>query len=204
MKNQCQCNGIEQVKNKDEHYNLISALHKSLRGSDVDAALYWLARMIEGGEDVKFIARRLIISASEDIGNANPTALVIANNCFQAVNIIGHPEARIILSQTIIYLACSPKSNTAYNAINKAQEAVKQSGSLSVPLHLRNAPTKLMKDLNYGKEYNYSHNHDLNFVNQEYLPLDLTGTVFFEPGNNDKEKAFRHFLKTRWNEKYNY
>ena len=188
----------------ENHYDIASALIKSIRGSDPNGALYWLARMLEGGEDVKFIARRLIVSASEDVGNANPTALVIANNCFQAVNIIGHPEARIILSQTIIYLACSPKSNTAYKAINKAQEAVKQRGALSVPIHLRNAPTKLMKDLNYGKEYNYSHNHDLNFVNQEFLPLDLTGTVFFEPGNNDKEKAFRHFLKTRWNEKYNY
>ena len=191
-------------KSGENHYDIASALIKSIRGSDPNGALYWLARMIEGGEDMKFIARRLIISASEDIGNANPSALVIANNCFQSVNIIGHPEARIILSQTIIYLACSPKSNTAYKAINKAQEAVKQNGAIPVPLHLRNTPIKLMKNLNYGKEYNYSHNNDLNFVNQEYLPSDFTGTVFYEPGNNDKEKAFRHFLKTRWNEKYNY
>lgn len=191
-------------KTGELHYDIVSAFIKSIRGSDPNAAVYWLARMIEGGEDVKFIARRLIILASEDIGNANPTALVIANNCFQAVNVIGFPESRIILSQTVTYLACSAKSNASYLAINDAQMAVKQSGALSVPLHLRNAPTKLMKDLNYGKDYSYSHQNYNNFIAQEYLPEELSGNTFYQPGNNEREKGMRQFLKARWNEKYNY
>ncbi|MDG1189823.1 MAG: replication-associated recombination protein A [Flavobacteriales bacterium] len=191
-------------KSGEQHYDIISAFIKSIRGSDPNAAVYWLARMLEGGEDIKFIARRLIILASEDIGNANPTALIMANNCFQSVNIIGMPEARIILSQTAIYLASSPKSNSSYMAINEAQEMVRTKGALSVPLELRNAPTKLMKDLDYGKEYAYAHNYANNFVEQEFLPNEIKGEVFYNPGDNKRENQIRKFLNSRWNDKYNY
>ncbi len=191
-------------KSGEQHYDIISAFIKSIRGSDPNAAVYWLARMLEGGEDIKFIARRLIILASEDIGNANPTALIMANNCFQSINVIGMPEARIILSQAVIYLASSPKSNAAYMAINEAQEMVKTKGALSVPLELRNAPTKLMKDLEYGKEYSYAHNYANNFVEQEFLPEEIKGETFYEPGDNDRERQIRKFLKSRWQDKYNY
>jgi putative ATPase len=191
-------------KSGEQHYDIISAFIKSIRGSDPNAAVYWLARMLEGGEDIKFIARRLIILASEDIGNANPTALIMANNCFQSVNVIGMPEARIILSQTAIYLASSPKSNSSYMAINEAQEMVRTKGALSVPLELRNAPTKLMKDLDYGKEYAYAHNYTNNFVEQEFLPDEIKGEVFYNPGDNEREKQIRKFLNSRWNDKYNY
>ena len=191
-------------KTGEQHYDIISAFIKSIRGGDPNAAVYWLARMLEGGEDIKFIARRMIILASEDIGNANPTALVMANNCFQSINVIGMPEARIILSQTAIYLASSTKSNASYMAINMAQESVREQGALSVPLELRNAPTKLMKDLNYGKEYDYAHNYENNFVKQEYMPDEIKGQTFYEPGNNDRERQIRKFLKERWNGKYNY
>jgi len=191
-------------KSGEQHYDIISAFIKSIRGSDPNAAVYWLARMLEGGEDIKFIARRIIILASEDIGNANPTALIMANNCFQSVNIIGMPEARIILSQTAIYLASSPKSNSSYMAINEAQEMVRTKGALSVPLELRNAPTKLMKDLDYGKEYAYAHNYTNNFVEQEFLPDGIKGEVFYNPGDNEREKQIRKFLNSRWNDKYNY
>ena len=191
-------------KGGEQHYDIASALIKSIRGSDPNAAVYWLARMIDGGEDAKFIARRLLISASEDIGNANPTALIMANNCFQAVSTIGMPESRIILSQCASYLASSEKSNAAYAAINKAMVAVKQMGSLSVPLHLRNAPTQLMKDLDYGKDYKYAHDYVNNFVAQEFLPEGLKGHTFFEPGNNPREAAMREFLKIRWKDKYGY
>lgn len=191
-------------KGGEQHYDIASALIKSIRGSDPNAAVYWLARMIDGGEDAKFIARRLLISASEDIGNANPTALIMANNCFQAVSTIGMPESRIILSQCVSYLASSEKSNAAYAAINKAMVAVKQMGSLSVPLHLRNAPTQLMKDLDYGKDYKYAHDYANNFVAQEFLPEGLKGHTFFEPGNNPREAAMREFLKIRWKDKYGY
>ena len=191
-------------KGGEQHFDIASALIKSIRGSDPNAAVYWLARMIDGGEDAKFIARRLLISASEDIGNANPTALIMANNCFQAVSTIGMPESRIILSQCASYLASSEKSNAAYAAINKAMVAVKQMGSLSVPLHLRNAPTQLMKDLDYGKDYKYAHDYANNFVAQEFLPEGLKGHTFFEPGNNPREAAMREFLKIRWKDKYGY
>ena len=191
-------------KSGEQHYDIISAFIKSIRGSDPNAAVYWLARMLEGGEDIKFIARRLIILASEDIGNANPTALIMANNCFQSINVIGMPEAKIILSQAAIYLASSPKSNAAYMAINEAQEMVKTKGALSVPLELRNAPTKLMKDLEYGKEYSYAHNYANNFVEQEFLPEEIKGETFYEPGDNDRERQIRKFLKSRWQDKYNY
>lgn len=191
-------------KTGEQHYDIISAFIKSIRGSDPNAAVYWLARMIEGGEDIKFIARRLIILASEDIGNANPTALIVANNTFQAVNVIGYPESRIILSQCVTYLASSPKSNATYKAINDAQELVKKTGDLSVPLHLRNAPTKLMKDLDYGKNYKYAHNFPDNFINQEYLPKEVKYTKLYEPGNNSRENQLRLYLKTLWKEKYNY
>ena len=191
-------------KNGENHYDIISAFIKSIRGSDPNAAIYWLARMIEGGEDVKFIARRLIILSSEDIGNANPTALVIANNCFQAVNVVGMPEARIILSQATAYLACSPKSNASYMAINYAQETVKETGNLSVPLKLRNAPTQLMKKLEYGAEYEYAHNHENNFIFQDYMPNELKNHTFYVPGNNAKEQQFKFFLSDKWKGKYNY
>ncbi len=191
-------------KNGEQHYDIISAFIKSMRGSDPNGAVYWLARMLEGGEDPLFIARRMLILASEDIGNANPTALVIANNCFQAVNVIGMPESRIILSQAATYLACSAKSNAAYMAISEAQQLVKTSGDLPVPLHLRNAPTKLMKDLGYGKEYDYAHRHEQNFSNQEYLPDAISGTELFSPGNNARENEMRERLKRLWQEKYKY
>ena len=188
----------------EQHFDIISAFIKSIRGSDPNAAVYWLARMVEGGEDVKFIARRLIILASEDIGNANPTALVIANNCFQTVNVIGFPEARIILSQCAIYLACSAKSNTSYKAITEAQKLVRETGNLSVPLHLRNAPTDFMKKLEYGKDYQYSHNHEQNFIKQEYFPDAIKNSILYKPGNNTKENQLSTFLKVRWKGKYGY
>jgi putative ATPase len=188
----------------ENHYDIISAFIKSIRGSDPNAAVYWLARMIEGGEDPSFIARRLLILASEDIGNANPTALVIANNCFQAVNVIGYPESRIILSQAVTYLASSAKSNAAYMAINSAADAVRNSGDLPVPLHLRNAPTKLMKEIGYGADYKYSHGYDNNFSEQEYLPDGVKGMTFYEPGNNAREKEIRENLKKLWGKKYGY
>ena len=191
-------------KTGEQHYDIISAFIKSIRGSDPNGAVYWLARMIEGGEDVKFIARRLLISASEDIGNANPTALVIANNTFQAVSTIGHPESRIILSQCATYLACSPKSNAAYMAIGNAQQLVKQTGDLGVPIELRNAPTKLMKELGYGDNYKYAHNYKNNFAEQEFLPKEIENTKLYEPGNNARENAHRDFLKQRWKDKYDY
>src|SRR5690606_14095757 len=191
-------------KSGEMHYDIISAFIKSIRGSDPNGAVYWLARMLEGGEDLKFIARRLLISASEDIGNANPTALVIANSTFQAVNTIGYPESRIILSQCAVYLANSPKSNATYEAIGKAQQVVRQTGDLPVPLHLRNAPTKLMKDLNYGKDYKYAHSYENNFTEQEFLPEEIKGTPFYEPGENSREQADKDFLKKRWKGKYGY
>ena len=195
---------INYDKDGDMHYDIASALIKSIRGSDPNAAVYWLARMIEGGEDPKFIARRLLISASEDIGNANPTALVIANNAFQAVNVIGFPESRIILSQTAIYLATSAKSNASYEAINKAQALVKETGNLGIPLHIRNAPTKLMKDMGHGEGYKYSHSYDGNFEAQEYLPDEVKNTTLYEPSNNARENEMRKNLKNWWKEKYNY
>jgi len=199
-----QKNTVLYDKTGEQHYDIVSAFIKSIRGSDPNGAVYWLARMLEGGEDVKFIARRLLILASEDIGNANPTALIMANNTFQAVNVIGHPESRIILSQCAIYLATSPKSNASYMAINQAQQVVKQTGDLPVPIHLRNAPTKLMKELGYGEEYLYAHNYSNNFVNQEFLPESLEQTVFYEPGQNSREQSTRDFLKNRWKDKYGY
>ncbi|MGJ1194839.1 replication-associated recombination protein A [Sphingobacterium spiritivorum] len=191
-------------KTGEQHYDIISAFIKSIRGSDPNAAVYWLARMIEGGEDPSFIARRLLILASEDIGNANPNALLLANNCFQAVNVIGWPESRIILSQTVTYLASSAKSNASYEAINKAQGLVKQTGDLSVPLHLRNAPTKLMKELNYGTEYKYSHAFPGNFVDQEFMPDKISGTLLYDPGKNAAEEKLRQSLKEKWKNKYGY
>jgi putative ATPase len=191
-------------KNGDLHYDIISAFIKSIRGSDPNGAVYWLARMIEGGEEVKFIARRMLILASEDIGNANPTALVLANSTFQAVSILGFPEARIPLSQCALYLASSDKSNASYTAINKAQQTVKETGDLGVPLPLRNAPTQLMKELDHGKDYQYAHDHQNNFVNMEFLPKELEGFRFYEPGENAKENQLRKFLKSRWKDKYGY
>lgn len=191
-------------KSGEQHYNLASAFIKSIRGSDPNAAVYYLARMIEGGEDPKFIARRLVILASEDIGNANPNALLLATSCFQAVNLIGYPESRIILSQTAIYLAGSAKSNSAYEAINKAMKVVKDTGNLPVPLSLRNAPTSLMKDLNYGKNYQYAHAYENNFVDIEFLPDSLVGHQFYNPGNNPSEEKTRQQLRNLWKEKYGY
>jgi putative ATPase len=191
-------------KSGENHYDIISAFIKSIRGSDPNAGIYWLARMIEGGEDVKFIARRLVILASEDIGNANPTALVLANACFDAVNKIGYPEASIILSQCVTYLASSPKSNAAVAAIGDAFSAIKKYGDLPVPLHIRNAPTKLMKNLDYGKNYEYSHSYENNFSAQEYLPKEIAGKKFYEPGKNTREEELRKFLKNLWKDKYNY
>lgn len=191
-------------KTGDQHYDIISAFIKSIRGSDPNGAVYWLARMIEGGEDLKFIARRLLISASEDVGNANPTALILANNTFQAVSVIGHPESRIILSQCAVYLANSPKSNASYRAINKAQEIVKKTGDLSVPLHLRNAPTQLMKSLNYGKDYKYAHDYEGNFVLEEFLPEPISNSKIYDPGENPREEKFRENLKKIWKDKYDY
>ncbi|WP_343485502.1 replication-associated recombination protein A [Allomuricauda sp. d1] len=204
VKTKVQKNTVLYDKTGEQHYDIISAFIKSVRGSDPNAAVYWLARMIEGGEDVKFIARRMVILASEDIGNANPTALVMANATFQAVNTIGYPEARIILSQCAIYLASSPKSNASYLAIGKAQQKIKETGDLSVPLHIRNSPTKLMKDLGYGKGYAYAHDHQDNFMEQEFLPDEIAGTTFYNPGNNARENALRDFLKKRWKDKYGY
>jgi putative ATPase len=191
-------------KKGEQHYDIISAFIKSMRGSDPNAAVYWLARMIEGGEDVKFIARRMLILASEDIGNANPTALVMANATFEAVNKIGYPESSLILSQCAIYLASSAKSNSATTAIGDAMEAVKQHGDLPVPLHIRNAPTRLMKNLDYGKGYKYSHSYEENFSEQEYLPKEISGKKFYDPGKNAREEELRKFLKRLWKEKYNY
>ncbi len=191
-------------KSGEQHYDIISAFIKSIRGSDPNAAVYYLARMIEGGEDVKFIARRLLILASEDIGNANPTALVIANNAFQAVNIIGYPEARIILSQCVTYLACSAKSNASYMAINKAQALVRETGDLQVPMAIRNAPTKLMKDEGYGKGYQYAHNYDGNFVDFEFMPDQIKNHKLYDPGKNAREEELRKRLKILWKDKYGY
>lgn len=189
-------------KNGEQHYDIISAFIKSMRGSDPNGAVYWLARMLVGGEDIKFIARRMMILAAEDIGLANPNALVMANNCFQAINVIGNPEARIILSETAVYLAVSPKSNSTYNAINEAMAFVKKTGNLPVPLHLRNAPTKLMKNLDYGKDYQYAHSYEGNFVDLEFLPDEIKGTAFYQPGNNSTEKKIKEQLKDKWGEKY--
>ena len=189
-------------KNGEQHYDIISAFIKSMRGSDPNGAVYWLARMLSGGEDIKFIARRMLILAAEDIGLANPNALAVANSCFQAINVIGNPEARIILSETAVYLAVSPKSNSTYVAINEAMANVNQTGNRPVPLPLRNAPTKLMKDLNYGKDYGYAHSHEGNFVDQEFLPEVISGTKFYEPGNNSTENKIREELSKKWKGKY--
>ena len=191
-------------KKGEQHYDIISAFIKSMRGSDPNAAVYWLARMIEGGEDPKFIARRMLILASEDIGNANPTALVIANSCFQAIDVIGYPECQLILSQTVIYLATSPKSNSATTAIGEAMGKVRATGDLPVPLHLRNAPTKLMKELGYSKNYKYAHSFDNNFADLEFLPDKISGSKFYEPGNNARENELRNYLKKLWKDKYGY
>lgn len=189
-------------KNGEQHYDIISAFIKSMRGSDPNGAVYWLARMLVGGEDIKFIARRMVILASEDIGLANPNALTVATSCFQAVNFIGNPEARILLSETAIYLAVSPKSNSAYTAINEALAFVKKTGNLPVPLHLRNAPTKLMKDLDYGKEYRYAHSYDGNFVDQDFLPEEIRNEKFYVPGKNATENKILDLLQKKWKEKY--
>jgi len=199
-----QKNPLRYDKTGEMHYDIVSAFIKSIRGCDPNAAVYYLARMIEGGEDVKFIARRMLILASEDIGNANPTALIMANNTFQAVAVVGNPESRIILSQCAIYLATSPKSNSSYMAINQAQELVTKTGNLPVPLHLRNAPTKLMKDLDYGKSYKYAHNYAGNFAEQNFLPDEIDGTKLYEPGQNQREFSIREFLKKLWGKKYGY
>jgi putative ATPase len=199
-----QQNTVLYDKTGEQHYDIVSAFIKSIRGSDPNGAVYWLARMIEGGEDVKFIARRMLILSSEDIGNANPTAFIMANNTFQAVATIGYPESRIILSQCAVYLATSPKSNASYMAIGTAQAVVKQTGDLPVPIHLRNAPTKLMKELGYGEEYQYSHDYSNNFSEQEYLPEAIQETKFYDPGANSRENGTREFLKNRWKDKYGY
>src|SRR6476620_5645048 len=191
-------------KNGEQHYDIISAFIKSMRGSDPNGAIYWLARMIEGGEDVKFIARRMVIFASEDIGNANPTAIVLANSCFEAVNKIGYPESRIILAQCATYLAASHKSNASYMAIEEALDKVRNEGDLPVPLHIRNAPTGLMKKMGYGKNYKYAHSYEGNFADQEFLPDALKGTVFYDPGKNPREEELRKFLRSLWKDKYNY
>ena len=204
VKNLVQKNIVIYDKGGEHHYDIASALIKSIRGSDPNAAVYYLARMLEGGEDIKFIARRLVILASEDIGMANPNALLLATTSFQACQVIGMPEARIILSQAVIYLATSAKSNASYLAINEAMASVRATGALSVPLHLRNAPTKLMKDLNYGKDYQYAHNHQGNFVHQEFLPEEVKGTKFYDPGNNPAEGKVRERLRKAWKEKYGY
>ena len=199
-----QTNSVLFDKNGDFHYDIVSAFIKSIRGSDPNGAIYWLARMIEAGEDIGFIARRLLILAAEDIGVGNPTALVLANSTFQAVTSVGYPEGRILLSECVIYLASSPKSNTAYKAINEAQEKVRQTGNLPIPLHLRNAPTKLMKELGYGEDYKYAHDYKNQFIEQEFLPEEIKGTTLYQPGDNQKEKSIRDFLKSRWNKKYGY
>ena len=197
-----QQNTAQYDKGGEQHYDIISAFIKSIRGSDPNAAVYWLARMLEGGEEIKFIARRLVILASEDIGNANPTALVMAQSCFEAVHTIGMPEARILLSQCAIYLASSPKSNSSYQAISKAQKLVSETGDLAVPLPLRNAPTELMKDLDYGKDYAYAHDYDGNFVDMEFMPEQLSGHKLYIPGDNPRENEMKSFLKSRWKDKY--
>ncbi|WP_426095826.1 replication-associated recombination protein A [Flavobacterium sp. DSR2-3-3] len=199
-----QQNTVLYDKTGEQHYDIVSAFIKSIRGSDPNGAVYWLARMIEGGEDVKFIARRMLILSSEDIGNANPTAFIMANNTFQAVATIGYPESRIILSQCAVYLATSPKSNASYLAIGTAQQLVKQTGDLPVPIHLRNAPTKLMKELGYGEEYKYAHDYINNFAEQEFLPEALSNNPIYIPGNNSRENITREFLKNRWKNKYGY
>ena len=199
-----QQNTVLYDKTGEQHYDIVSAFIKSIRGSDPNGAVYWLARMIEGGEDVKFIARRMLILSSEDIGNANPTAFIMANNTFQAVSTIGNPESRILLSQCAIYLATSPKSNASYMAINEAQQVVKQTGDLPVPIHLRNAPTKLMKELGYGEDYKYSHDFTNNFAEQEFLPDEISETKLYNPGENARENGTREFLKNRWKDKYGY
>lgn len=191
-------------KSGEQHYDIISAFIKSIRGSDPNAAVYWLARMVEGGEDPKFIARRLIILAAEDIGLANPNALLLANNCFQAIDVIGMPEGRIVLSETAIYLANSPKSNSAYMAINDAQSLVKNTGDLPVPLHIRNAPTKLMKELNYGKDYKYAHSYEGNFVQDNFLPEDIQKSIIYKPQNNAKEVEYKNKLQKNWKGWYGY
>lgn len=199
-----QQNTVLYDKTGEQHYDIVSAFIKSIRGSDPNGSVYWLARMIEGGEDVKFIARRMLILSSEDIGNANPTAFIMANNTFQAVSTIGYPESRILLSQCAIYLATSPKSNASYMAINEAQQVVKQTGDLPVPIHLRNAPTKLMKELGYGEDYKYSHDFANNFAEQEFLPDEISETKLYNPGENARENGTREFLKNRWKDKYGY
>jgi putative ATPase len=204
VKERLQENMVLYDKNGEMHYDIISAFIKSIRGSDPDAAVYWLARMLEGGEDIKFIARRLVILASEDIGLANPNALLMATNCLQAVHMIGMPEARIILSETSIYLAASPKSNSAYAAINEAIATVRKTGNLSVPLHLRNAPTTLMKDLGYGEKYQYAHSYEQNFVQENYLPADLEKSRFYDPGDNMREEEMRKRLDQLWKEMKQY
>jgi putative ATPase len=204
VKDRLQENLVMYDKNGEMHYDIISAFIKSVRGSDPDASVYWLARMLEGGEDIKFIARRLVILASEDIGLANPNALLMATSCFQAVHMIGMPEARIILSETAIYLASSPKSNSAYAAIDTALAEVRRTGNLSVPLHLRNAPTSLMKELGYGEKYQYAHNYEENFVQENYLPEDLKNPVFYDPGINAREADMSQRLERLWKEKKHY
>jgi putative ATPase len=199
-----QQNTVLYDKTGEQHYDIVSAFIKSIRGSDPNGAVYWLARMIEGGEDVKFIARRMLVLSSEDIGNANPTAFIMANNTFQAVTTIGYPESRIILSQCAVYLATSPKSNASYLAIGTAQQLVKQTGDLPVPIHLRNAPTKLMKELGYGEEYKYAHDYIHNFAEQEFLPEAISKKPIYIPGSNPRENSIREFLKNRWKEKYGY
>ena len=199
-----QQNTVLYDKTGEQHYDIVSAFIKSIRGSDPNGAVYWLARMIEGGEDVKFIARRMLILSSEDIGNANPTAFIMANNTFQAVSTIGYPESRILLSQCAIYLATSPKSNASYMAINEAQKLVKLTGDLPIPIHLRNAPTKLMKELGYGEDYKYSHDYVNNFAEQEFLPDEILETKLYNPGDNTRENGTREFLKNRWKDKYGY
>ena len=199
-----QTNSVLFDKNGDFHYDIVSAFIKSIRGSDPNGAIYWLARMIEGGEDIGFIARRMLILAAEDIGIANPTALVLANSTFQAVNSVGYPEGRILLSECALYLATSSKSNTAYKAIGAAQEKVRQTGNLPVPLHLRNAPTKLMKEMGYGEDYKYAHDFQNQFVDQGFLPEKIKGTTLYSPGNNSKENSIREFLKLHWKKKYGY
>jgi putative ATPase len=199
-----QKNTVLYDKTGDQHYDIISAFIKSIRGSDPNASVYWLARMIEGGEDIKFIARRLLILAAEDIGNANPTALVLANSTFQAVSTIGYPEARLILSQCTIYLASSPKSNASYTAIKEAQRLVKKTGDLSVPLSIRNAPTKLMKELGYGEDYQYAHDYEGNFTPHDFLPDEIAGTTLYKPGTNPKENNIKSYLKKLWKDKYDY
>ena len=204
VKSKIQTKAVRYDKTGEQHYDIISAFIKSIRGSDPNAAVYWLARMIEGGEDLKFIARRLVILASEDIGNANPNALLLANNTFQAVNVVGFPESRIILSQCVTYMASSPKSNAAYQAINEAQQLVKLTGDLEIPIHLRNAPTKLMKDLNYGRDYMYPHSFQNNFIQQEYMPDEIVGKKLYDPSNNQSENKLRQYLKGMWMDKYSY